>query len=252
MKPGRHLLLPLALWILSACEPSNSQQDRVSLEISPSDSVAVASNAPAEPTTYAVTIASVLGSDPLYRNCINALQANLSELEDKGVQWFVTGGQIIPGRELGQAEVVPDGNEITVGLRQSVTIVGKATFTVVPPPPPQVAVYIRGNQVASLSLATARETALEVVVKPNDDFRKLLPQDSRYRIRKWTATLHHANGSLGSVSFNQKDGELAQLLTDAQPGMTLVVTPQEAQRLNGQNRVENIALSVEPITIPLE
>ncbi len=88
---------------------------------------------------------------------------------------------------------------------------------------------------------------------PDEDFKTFLPKDARYRVTDAEIVLARGSRPVGKAKLSNQSANLSSLMSKAKPGDRLVIDIKRVQRMNFQNKTENVAIgsSSSVVTVPL-
>ncbi|MEM6298017.1 MAG: GldM family protein, partial [Bacteroidota bacterium] len=190
----------------------------------------------------------------LYFKCGNTLNVDVPELGATYDPTFTgTGGQIIKGAGKGDVTLVPNAKQMTLTVSSGGNKIGtEGPFRVSLVPKPEIKVLVGSKPANQLQgESKSRLRSVKVVPVADDQFKKLLPKDARYRITGGQVTLARGKRALGQVKISGGTVNLTSLIGNAQEGDRLVFEINGVQRMNFQNQVENVNVGTQIITVPV-
>lgn len=192
----------------------------------------------------------------LYRDCRNYIQAiHQAKAADFNPRFRIEGGTLIDEPGLGDLSVFPGGATVTVTALQNDQVLGQKTWHAVLPPEPEVTFSISGaTLVEGQTIRIQTLSDLNARVIPNPEFAQSHPEDARYRVSQWQATLTRADQVVGSETTlrGQELGPIAKLIKQAKPGDRFTLEVIQVQRLNAQHIVKIVETSAVPIQVTLQ
>lgn len=181
----------------------------------------------------------------LYLNCGNELDVLVPALGTSyNPSFSVQGGTTIPGKERGRVTIVPNAPKVTLGVSSNGTKIGNKVFSVRKIPRPEVQVY-SGSKPVNIKQgekATAMRV-LRVQAIADENFKAQLPNDSQYKVTRWTITLARGQRAVGQpLRATSETINISQLMANAKPGDRLVVQVDQVLRRNFRGNTEEVAL----------
>jgi len=184
----------------------------------------------------------------LYLNCGNKVKVNVPELGAEFVPEFgISGGNIEKTGTKGEIVIIPTSNaKVTVKVKSDGLAIGDKSFSVRKIPLPTVLMKNGSaaiNVLNGISKNEIRNLCMWVI--PNPDFQTFLPQDARYKIKKWNMIWARRSSKKGGESGNGTRLNLGNKYDQAQPGDRIVVEIEELVRINFRNEEEIVKLPPE-------
>ncbi|MEL6536619.1 MAG: gliding motility protein GldM, partial [Bacteroidota bacterium] len=190
----------------------------------------------------------------LYFRCGNELSVQVPALGTAYNPTFTAqGADVVAGNQSGLVTLIPNGRKVTLSVYNDGNLIGNQEFDVRAVPRPEVQIQMGGRQLqAKQGIRTNQLRDISAVVIPDADFKRLLPNDARYKVAEWTVTLASGPRPKGEpLRFTSGEGSLSRLRQSARSGDRLVIEVKKVLRLNYQNRQEEVAVNVPPISIPI-
>ena len=192
----------------------------------------------------------------LYLNCGNELQINVPALGTTYSPSFsASGASAIKGKKTGQVTVIPTAAKVALTVSSGGNRIGTENFQVRRVPKPSVEVFGPGNKPIDFKRGEAINRLRTITVKAiaDEDFKNFLPKDARYRVTDAEIVLARGSRPVGKAKLSGDSANLSSLMSKAKPGDRLVIDIKQVQRMNFQNKTENVALgsSASVVTVPL-
>lgn len=190
----------------------------------------------------------------LYLNCGNKLNVQVPALGTAyNPSFSATGGSAIPGKDKGIVTVVPTQPKVKLSVSSEGNSIGSVDFDVQRIPKPEIEFFAgsrpvnfkQGEKVNALRV-------LKVSAVAEENFRKQLPDDARYRVTQWQITLARGPRPIGQpIRGTSETVNLSQIMGNARAGDRLVLEIKQVQRMNfrGQTEVVNVGEQVETIVL---
>jgi hypothetical protein len=94
---------------------------------------------------------------------------------------------------------------------------------------------------------------LSVRAVPEENFRNFLPQDARYRVTEWTATLVRGTRPvMPPVTFTQEQANMASIAQEARPGDRILLDVKKVVRKNFRDAVEPVKIGDVFVNLPIQ
>lgn len=190
----------------------------------------------------------------LYFRCGNELSIQVPALGNAYDPSFeVKGGNLINGDQKGLLTIIPTNNNVEVSVLNAGNLIGVKKFGVRRVPKPEIQIQNRGGQISGQQgLQIAQMNSLTAAVIPDEDFKRLLPNDANYRVAEWKITLASGPRPKGApLVLSGSDANLRSLKQRARAGDRLVIEVTRVERLNYQKQIEVVPISFAPLSIPL-
>lgn len=183
----------------------------------------------------------------LYMNCGNKVKVNVPELGAEFIPDFgITGGSIEKSGAKGEITVIPNSNKVKINVKSDGIPIGDKDFAVRKIPLPTVQIK---NGTAAINVLNGINkndiNKLVISVEANPDFKTFLPQDARYKIKKWNVILARRSSAKGKDAGSGTRLNLGNKFEMAQPGDRIVVEIEEMVRINFRNEEEEVKLTPE-------
>ena len=182
----------------------------------------------------------------LYLNCGNELNVQVPALGSAYSPSFsTTGADNVKGAQKGIVTVIPTARKVTLTVRSDGNLIGSQDFGVRPIPKPTLEISERGRPInlkSGVSAPGPRQINIRAV--PDETFLAQLPKDARYRVSEWEITLAAGARAVHSERVRAEQFAMPQtILSRVQSGMRIVIEVKRVQRMNFQNKVEDVSLS---------
>lgn len=185
----------------------------------------------------------------LYKDCGNAVVVDVPALGDQYNPDFSKsqGGRVITANgSKKDITLVPSRPSFKLSVYsktngQNVRI-DDITYNVIRPPAPRMSVSYRGKELDGRAPVNKRQT-LKVKLVPNDEFKRDLPKDARYKVGK--VKLLHQNGLTAPRVVATKTGNIMAgidmnlyqgTIKNAQPGDRIYIEIEDVSRVNFEGR----------------
>lgn len=175
----------------------------------------------------------------LYKHCGNKLDIQVPALGPEYQPEFSGAGARLINEGVSQVTVVPNQNRVKINVKNKGVQIGSVKYQAVPLPAPLVKLKV-GNRdvdpIQGVTTSTARRLYIEI--KAEKDLQRLLPRDTRYRIKN--ATIQLARGKTGSapVRFNSQNmsQKIRALASNARPNERFIIELIDVERKNFLNQ----------------
>ena len=202
----------------------------------------------AKPT---IQIQSVVAK-ALYKNCGNMLDIQVPSLgADYNPSISATGAVVEKGNRKGLVTVVPNSPQIKLNVSSGGIFIGEENYRVKLIPIPRMEAKARGkiiNPILGIEKSELRFVNLKAI--PDKDFAETLPQDARYYISKWTATLVRRRTIVKVMNQTGENAKLDPIMLEALPGDRVVIEFTKVLRKNYKEEIEEVKVG-ESINIPI-
>lgn len=216
-------------------------------------------------TTYTITedyivtqpVIQVQSAVPpsLYKNCGNKLNVQVPALGNNyNPDFRAEGAIIVKGGRKGEVTVVPSGNTPTVSLKVSSNgnYIGEEKYTIKLVPLPKIEVYVNGKLVDprnGVEAALARSIMVKAVADP--EFKKNLPDESRYYVTEWKLTVKSGRNGRNPKTFTSELGNLNELIGNLKPNERFIIDIKQVKRRNYKGELEDVKMPEKPEVVTL-
>lgn len=189
----------------------------------------------------------------LYLNCGNDLQINCPALgTEYSPQFNATGGSATAGKEKGKVTVVPNTPNVVLSVSSGGTKIDDLKFKVRKIPKPEI-VALNGSKPVDEKRGVKAPGPRSISMKaiPDESFKAFLPNDARYKVTKWEATLVRGKRPVDKQTFTSEVGNLSSFASQAKPGDRIMIEVMSVMRLNFKGQTENVNVGLVLKNIPL-
>ena len=192
----------------------------------------------------------------LYANCGNKMNVSVPELGmEFNPTYQITGGVIERGNSRGKVTIIPTSSNVKLKVFSDGTPIGEQRFEVRKVPLPNVEVK-KGNSSIhpQRGITTSEIRNLKIDIDPNEDLKRFLPEETKYRVTNWEATWARGSRKKGSKTGSGSNlRAIANEFRQAQSGDRIIIEIKEMKRLNyrGQTEKVNLPNTSRFITIPI-
>jgi hypothetical protein len=163
-----------------------------------------------------------------------------------------SGGSAIKGAKKGEVTIIPNATEVTINVSSGGNAIGSESFKVRPIPKPEIEFVVNGRPI-NVKQGMPAPRVLNVRAKPEENFKNFLPQDARYRVAEWTATLVRGTRPvMAPMTFTGEQANLAQIAQEARPGDRILLDVKKVQRRNFRDQVENVNVGDVFVNLPIQ
>lgn len=189
----------------------------------------------------------------LYLNCGNDLQINCPALgTEYQPQFSASGGSASPGAKKGQVTVVPNTPKVTLTVSSGGTRIDALEFKVRKIPKPEI-VALNGSKPVDEKRGVKAPGPRSISMKavPDESFKAFLPNDARYKVTKWEATLVRGKRPVDKKTFTSEQGNFSSFAAQAKPGDRILIEVTQVMRLNFKGKTETVDVGLVLKNIPL-
>ncbi len=191
----------------------------------------------------------------LYLNCGNKLQINVPALGAfYNPSFSASGGDIIRSGKPGSITIVPSRSKVTLTVNNSGSRIGTEVFRVRRIPKPTIVPY-RGSRPVDLKNGISKNSLTKITMRaiPDESFAEFLPQDARYSVTKWDATLARGKRAIAQKTLSSSNFSVpSRWREEAREGDRIIVEIKKVKRKNFRNSLETVNLGGLTIfTIPI-
>lgn len=184
----------------------------------------------------------------LYMNCGNELDIQVPSLGTAYNPSFASNdAKVVKGSKTGSVTVIPKGrSKVKLTVSNGGSSLGTETFNVKKVPPPNIEITARGKKVNfEKGIGSSSLSTLKVSAKGEENFAKLLPKDSRYRVNKVNVKLARAGRQVKVKDFTSENLDLRSWRSSFRKGDNLIVKIERVSRRTYQGETER----VRPVTV---
>mgnify|MGYP001793406875 CR=1 FL=1 len=190
----------------------------------------------------------------LYMNCSNELDIQVPALGTAYNPSFSSKeASVVKGNKTGAVTVVPKGrSKVKLTVSNSGSVLGTETFDVKKVPPPTIEIAARGKAVNfEKGVAAASLTTLKVSAKADENFKREVPKDARYRVQKVSVKLARAGRQIKAGNFTSENIDLRSWRSSYRKGDNLIVKVERVNRRPSQGGSERARPATEIYSIPI-
>ncbi|MFN6943562.1 MAG: gliding motility protein GldM, partial [Cytophagaceae bacterium] len=189
----------------------------------------------------------------LYRNCGNKLNIQVPALGNSyNPQFTVNGASLIKGSRKGEVTVIPTAANVTLKVSSNGFTIGEEKFKVQLIPLPQLEVLVNNNKIDPIKGVNSRDfRSLRVRAIADKSFQDALPDDAIYSITDWNVTLARSKRGIKNKPFNSQNGDISEIVREAQPGDLIIVEIKTVKRRNFRNEWEVVPIESKTEIIPI-
>ena len=188
----------------------------------------------------------------LYKNCGNMLDIQVPSLGAEYNPTISASGAIVEkGSKKGFVTIVPNNPESVIKVNSGNVYIGEERFRVKLIPAPRIEARIKNrlfNAITGVDKSDLRYLSLKAI--PDKEFAETLPQDARYYVSNWKATLARRKSVMKTMEFSGEAPNISELIQAATPGDRLVIEVTKVLRKNYKDEVENVKVT-ETIIVPI-
>ncbi len=169
----------------------------------------------------------------LYMNCGNELDVQVPALGTSYNPSFSSGdAKIVKGNRAGLVTVVPKGrSKVKLSVSNAGSNLGTETFDVKKVPPPNINITSRGRTVDfEKGMRAAQLSEIRVAAEADENFKREVPKDAKYRVRKINVKLARAGRQIKAQDFTSESVNLASWRSQFRPGDNLIVKVENVTR----------------------
>lgn len=190
----------------------------------------------------------------LYLNCGNELNVQVPALGNSyNPSFSASGASTYEGSQKGLVTVVPNAPKVKLNVTSNGNSIGSVDFSVKRIPKPSIEVYNGSKKVNEKQGEMAsRFRVIRIQAEAEENFKKLLPKDARYRVSRWTITLARGPRPVGApIRATSETVNLSNIMNQAKSGDRLVIEVNQVQRMNFRGKVEEVNIGSFTKSIPL-
>ncbi|RYE90166.1 MAG: hypothetical protein EOO37_03575 [Cytophagaceae bacterium] len=214
------------------------------------------------PTTKADTTTAVRVQRKLYRvpwnvhpdsitlflDCQNPL--TISQKQLAAIRFTATGATVRPDAKQHLLLLVPSASVVVLWAYQGKQLVFRHEFKCVPPPPPTIKCFAPPCGVSCKPSYQEYMRTVTLRAIPAIDFAEILPEDARYRVARFRATLLRQGkavalspGQLAAKTVQGPQGDMSDLTSSSQLGDQLQIDIMLVQRLNALGVITEVPVT---------
>ncbi|MEM6526111.1 MAG: gliding motility protein GldM [Bacteroidota bacterium] len=190
----------------------------------------------------------------LYMNCSNELDIQVPALGTAYKPSFSSKeATVVGGNKVGAVTVIPKGrSKVKLTVSNSGSVLGTETFDVKKVPPPTIKIAARGKAVNyERGVAAASLTTLKVSAEADENFKREVPKDARYRVQKVSVKLARAGRQIKAGDFSSENIDLRSWRSLYRKGDNLIVKVERVSRRPSQGGSERARPATEIYSIPI-
>ena len=181
----------------------------------------------------------------LYRNCGNILDVQVPALgADYNPVITAKGASVEKGNKKGVITVIPQDPISTIRVNSGNIFIGEESYKVKLIPTPRIEARIKNrpfNAVVGVDKTDLRFLSLKAL--PDKEFAEALPQDARYYVASWKATLARKKNVVKIAEFKGETPNIDQVANEAVTGDRIVIEVTKVLRKNFRDQVEDVRVT---------
>jgi len=180
----------------------------------------------------------------LYRNCGNKLNVAVPALGNTYDPTFsAEGARLIQGTQRGIVTVIPASASVKLKVNNGGNYVGEKIFGVRLIPAPTIEFKVNNTVVDPItSIEAIKVRNVSVKANPDKEFKKLLPEDSDYKIVEWNLTIARGRTGFKKVSNTTEYVNLGPIASELKPGDKLIYEVTKVKRKNFKGEWEEVSM----------
>ncbi|MEJ2005726.1 MAG: GldM family protein, partial [Cyclobacteriaceae bacterium] len=189
----------------------------------------------------------------LYQNCGNELDIQVPALGTSYNPSFSSReAQVRKGNRTGLVTVIPQGrSKVKLNVSNNGSLLGTEIFDVKKVPPPNIVITSRNKPLTGDGVPAAAISTIRVSAEPDENFKREVPKDARYRVRKVTVKLARSGRAVRTAEFNSENIDLRQWRSQLRPGDALIINVEQVFRRTFTGDNERAKPLTEIYTIPI-
>lgn len=167
----------------------------------------------------------------LYQNCGNELDIQVPALGTNYNPAFSSKeAKVTKGARTGLVTVVPQGrSKVKLNVSNDGSLLSTEVFDVKKVPPPNIVVSSRGKAISG-EVPGAQLSTLSIKAEADENFKREVPKDARYRVNKVTVKLARSGRAVRTQEFTSENLDLRQWRSQFRPGDALVINVERVSR----------------------
>lgn len=191
----------------------------------------------------------------LYLKCGNTLNFSLAKsMNPDDLSYKITGGKLLIKNGFDRIIIIPTHAKVTLDIFYRGEFIKQQVFGVSMIPKPKI--RIRGFHKNLKSFP--KKIIIDAISDYN--FKDQLPEDSRYRVSRFTVTLAKNREAIVRDLFTEEvtpteeaiKKYIEMIRAEPNENWRLVVEVNQVQRMNFQNEIENVIIGMELFNLPFE
>ncbi len=189
----------------------------------------------------------------LYQNCGNELDIQVPALGTSYNPGFSSNdAEVRKGNRTGLVTVIPKGrSKVKLNVSNNGSLLSTEVFDVKKVPPPNIVITSRGKPVTGDGATAAAISTLTVSAEADENFKREVPNDARYRVNKITVKLARSGRAVRTQDFTTENIDLRQWRSQLRPGDAIIINVERVTRRTFTGENERARPLTEIYTIPI-
>jgi len=190
----------------------------------------------------------------LYQNCGNELDIQVPALGTSYNPSFSSNeAKVQKGNRTGLVTVIPQGrSKVKLNVSNNGSLLSTEVFDVKKVPPPNIVITSRNQPLTGDGVPAAAISTIRVSAEPDENFKREVPKDARYRVQKVTVKLARSGRAVRTADFSSENIDLRQWRSQLRPGDALIINVERVFRRTFTGENERAKPLTEIYSIPIK